>query len=202
MFFICRVLSVFISCLLAATVQGAPVFSFSFSDDSTDYMYERTHVQGTVTGLMYGLAENGAGQLPTSIRFTSSVAFLGMTDAIIDSSDHWTIFDATGFNIINGTIVFGKLGINFTDPMIGGLQFRLNGSSGILLNDEHNVLHWNGSSGPIVGTGNRHGFSGAEYALIDNSQVPEPISLALAMLALTALAIARLSSSFRAKVLV
>ncbi len=186
---------IFAQFLLAVTVsasaQAATVFSFSFSDDASDPMFGRTHVPGTVTGLMFGLSENGSGQLPTSIEFTSSVAFLGMTDSTVDAGNSLQFFAQSGFDIVNGVIIGGGFALNFNDPTVGSLQFRLNGEPSFPGDDKYNILHWNGGSGPIVGTGNRDGFSGATYALVGGNQIPEPASIALVALALAAAAVAR-----------
>lgn len=181
-----RSIAVIFSALFTISASANTIFSFSFSDDvdAAEGFFGRAHVPGTVTGLLYGLTENGAGQLPTSIEFTSNVAFLGMTDKVIDANNLPNFWDSTGLDIVNGTIVSGGFGLNFIDPIIGDLQFRLNGG-------HYNLLMWNGATAPVVGTGNGDGFAGTTYALVNASQLPEPASLVIFAIGLAGLIVAR-----------
>ena len=139
--------------LFPAIAVAGPV-SFSFADDPGDWPWlGRAFVAGPVTGILYGLADNGAGQIPTSIEFTSNVAPLGMTSSVVTS---FTAVDGTGFTLVNGNIVAADLLLNFNDPGVSGMQVRFN-------YEARNVLHWNGGSGPLVGMGNENGFAGATY---------------------------------------
>lgn len=176
-------LSAIAASVFSAAAFAAPV-AFSFTDDPADGIFGRTHVAGTVTGIMYGLANNGTGLLPTSIQITSDVALLGMTDSLIDGNNSMVFWDASGFSIVNGVIASGSFGLNFTDPIVGGIQLRLNGEG-------YNLLHWNGGSSPVVGTGNRNGFAGATYGPVNTGSIPEPGSLALLGAAFLAAGFAR-----------
>jgi hypothetical protein len=139
--------------LFPAIAVAGPV-AFSFADDPGDWPWiGRTFVAGPVTGILYGLEDNGAGQIPTSIEFTSNVAPLGMTSSVITS---FTAVSGTGFTLVNGNVVAVDLLLNFNDPSVSGMQVRFN-------HEARNVLHWNGGSGPVVGMGNENGFAGATY---------------------------------------
>lgn len=167
-----------VTSVFSAGAISSTVYSFNFSDDAAAAIFGRTHVPGTVTGLLYGLSENGTGMLPTAIQITSDVSFLGMTDKVIDSDNALWFWDATGFTAENGVITAASIGLNFLDPIIGGLQLRLN-ENNFYNGPGYNVLHWNGSSGPITGTGNQNGFAGTSYARVVPSAIPEPTSMAL-----------------------
>lgn len=186
-----KLLGVFLAGMISISAHAAPIFSFTFSDDPTDPMFGRDHIPGAVTGLLYGLSENGSGLMPTSLEFTSDITFLGMTDSVVDSNDSLWFWDATGFDIVNGVIVAGGFALNFLDPVIGNIQFRLNGAPSQPGDDLYNILHWNGSSGPVVGTGNRDGFEGAVYTLVNPSEVPESGTLILLGLGLIGLGFSR-----------
>lgn len=184
-----RFIAVIFAALFTISASASTIFSFSFSDDPAEPLFNRAHVPGTVTGFLYGLMENGEGQLPTSIELTSSVAPLGMTDTVVDANDRLWFWDSTGFNIINGTIVSGGFGLNFVDPMGNNFQFRLN--DGWPGDDQYNLLMWNGGAEPVAGTGNRGGFAGATYALVNSNQLPEPASLVLFAIGIAGLGMVR-----------
>ena len=172
------------SLMVAACAHAAPI-TFSFTDSPGNYnFYGRTHVSGTVSGILNGLSDNGNNQLPTSIVFTSDVSFLGLTDTTLDANNNLWFWDSTGFNVVNGVIVSGGIGLNFTDPVVGNQQFRLNDSFEGL-----NLLFWNGGSNPFVGMGNGGGFAGATYG--EQGTVPEPASIALLGFGAAAMALAR-----------
>lgn len=173
---------------LLANASATPIsIGFSFADDPASYAYGRTHVAGTVTGILHGLQDNGSGLLPTSIEFTSDVSWLGMTDTIIDAANSLWFWDSTGFSIVNGVITAGGFAVNFSDPAIGGLQFRINSQDSWNMN----ILHWNGSSGPFTAIGNTAGLAGVTFSSDNN--VPEPASLAMLGIGLAALAMSRKS---------
>jgi len=52
------------------TSARAATFAFSFTSDGTGFS---SNTPGTVTGLIFGLNENGSGQTPTAIEILSSL---------------------------------------------------------------------------------------------------------------------------------
>jgi PEP-CTERM motif len=158
---------------------NAAVFTFSFTDDPTVdsglNFYGRTHVSGTVTGELFGLADNGF-STPTSIVITSNESALGITNNTITN---FIGIVGTGFDVSGGAIIGADLLLNFIDPSGEFFQFRFNSTSegapsGL------NLLFWNGGNFPVVGTGNQGGFGGATYAEI--AAVPEPSTWAMMVL--------------------
>lgn len=161
--------------LTTAPAVNATTINFSFYDDAADYMFNRTHVGGSVTGYMTGLASNGTGLLPTSIVITSDVSFLNMTDTLIDSSDALWFWNNSGFTLVNDVITSGGFGLNFMDPTAGWLQFRLNSQDSLNMN----VLHWNGGDAPHVGIGNTDGLAGVTFSPDSIAPIPEPSTFLL-----------------------
>jgi hypothetical protein len=171
----------FMLCLasfVAGNANATPI-AFSFSEDSTDFPWiGRDFTPGVVTGILYGLSDNGSGLLPTSIEFTSDVSSLGITNNVVSS---FAISIGTGFEMSDGNVIGANLLLNFNDPTIGGMQIRFN-------YDNWNVLHWNGSNGPVLAMGNQNGFTGATY---DTTSVPEPASIALLAIGLAGVGFSR-----------
>lgn len=158
---------------LAISAQGQS--SFAFTDNAADWPWAgRSHVSGVVTGILYGLPANGINVLPTSIQFTSNLNALGMTSSLVSA---FTVTLGSGFTMSNGSVTAADVLINFNDPGIGPMQLRFDYVD-VLSPLGANVLHWNGSSGPVAGMGNSTGgFSGATYSIV---ATPEPSTLALA----------------------
>jgi hypothetical protein len=159
--------------VVAVTESASAIsFSFAFSDGPTPStnFYGRTHVPGTVTGVLFGLSDNTFNELPTQIEITSDESALGVTNNQITTFDYVI---GSGFDVVAGTVVGANLLVNFTDPVSGPRQLRFNfsDSPGVLLGA--NWLIWNGGNSPANGTGNEGEFAGASYA--QTAPVPGPI---------------------------
>jgi len=154
--------------LSLAGQASALSFNFAIDQDASDWPWlQRVFTPGVVTGVLHGLTNNGANQIPTSIEFTSDVSILGITQTVTTAS----LVLGSGFTVSNGVITSAELLWNFIDPAASGMQLRFN------YNDleQRSALHWNGGNGPQLGFGNANGFSGLSF-----SAVPEA-SLALAL---------------------
>lgn len=178
-----RLIALVMFSLMPIIASAGPI-TFSFVSDPTGWPWiGREFSPVVVTGVLNGLADNGTGLTPTSILFTSDVTPLGMTNSLVTSDE----IDG-GFGVSGGVITAANMIMNFIDPVIGGMQIRFNYSDNYSPLGA-NVLHWNGSGGPLVGMGNIAGaFGGATYGA---QSVPEPASLALLCLGLAGLLISR-----------
>ena len=166
----------FSALLLSASAQAANV-AFTFSDDASVGLSGRPHVSGAVSGILYGLASDGASQMPTSIEFTSNVSFVGITDVTINPIENNFVPAGGGFSLTGGVVTSADYTLNFDDPVTGGKQLRLN-------NGTLNLLMWNGGSGPFVVTGNAGGFSAVTFSSIVSVPEPETYMMMLAGLGL------------------
>ena len=163
---ILKTLAAAILAVTAASAASATTFSFSFDDDpSVSSFFGRTHIGGSVTGLIFGLEDDTANQTPDAIEFTSDVSGLGLTETFIDT---FTVGVGDGITVSGGEIVAANILLNFNDPTVGGTQLRFNQGSG------YNHLIWNGGGGPIVGIGNQDGFAGTTFSDAAVSTVPLP----------------------------
>ena len=167
-----------VACFASLNAANAATFTFSFSDDpsvlSTNF-YGRTHVAGTVTGELIGLADSGW-SFPTAILITSDESALDITSNLITN---FLLKVGNGFDVSGGQIVGADALLNFFDPVGGDFQFRFDSISDGT--PTHlNLLFWNGGAGPIVGTGNQGGFAGTTYIAV--AAVPEPSTWAMMIL--------------------
>jgi hypothetical protein len=177
-------------CILIAcwcSTASALTFSFSFTDDATVYLFGRTHVVGTVTGLLVGLSDNANNQIPTSIVLTSDESALGITNNVITNylptpGIPFNVYGpqtvvGSGFNVSGGSIVAADFLADFAenpgDPNGMFFQLRLNSTSDFPSGE--NLLMWNLGPGPSVVTGNGDGFIGTTYSLV----TPLPAALPL-----------------------
>jgi hypothetical protein len=167
-----------VACFASLNAANATTLTFSFSDDpsvlSTNF-YGRTHVAGTVTGELIGLADSGW-SFPTAILITSDESALDITSNLITN---FLLKVGNGFDVSGGQIVGADALLNFFDPVGGDFQFRFDSISDGT--PTHlNLLFWNGGGGPIVGTGNQGGFAGTTYTAV--AAVPEPSTWAMMIL--------------------
>ena len=156
---------------IVTQVTVASTINFSFMDDSVPETFlGRVHVPGIVTGKIFGLNDNGSGQIPTSIEFTSDLTPLGITSKI---AGNFTAQEGTGFTLVNGNVVAVNLLLNFDSlSSLKPMQIRFNYLDSTIPETVANVLHWNGGATPLVYQGNLHsGFAGATYF---SSPVPLP----------------------------
>jgi PEP-CTERM motif-containing protein len=160
-----------LACPLLAV--ASPI-AFSFYDDPSDaLLYGRPRISGTLTGILYGLPDNGVG-VPTSFQLTSDVSALGMTQTSFSISTDAYLDGGWGFNVVGGNIVGADVLLDLIDPTAGNMELRFNGCSCQYPSfyQSLNSLAWNGGSGPLLSMGNQDGFQGATYTPI--TAVPEP----------------------------
>ena len=155
-----------------SSVQAATV-NFAISDDPTADILGRTHLGGTLTGTLYGLADNGF-SMPTSVLITSDVSGFTMAGNLFALSA--TL--GSGFELTNGTVVGANVFVNFNDDNNGHFQFRFNFTDPS--SPVYNYLIRNDGNGPFVGIGNQGGFTGVTYTTV--SAVPEPSTWAMLIL--------------------
>lgn len=180
-----RLLAV-VALVMAPLYASATPISFSFVSDAADWPWiGRGYAPGTVTGNLYGLADNGTHLLPTAIEFTSNLSAIGITNNLVSS---FVASSGLGFTTSNGVITAANLLLNFYDPVNGGFQIRFDYIDSLSPLGA-NAVHWNGGNGPLLGMGNvNNGFAGATYG---SASVPEPSALLLVGVAIIALGYSR-----------
>jgi hypothetical protein len=151
--------------------------AFSFDDEPSADMNGRAHIGGTVTGLLFGLQDNTANQIPTAFQITSDVSGFGMTQTYYDS---FVLTFGSGITLSSGTVTDADLLFNFQDPGATLYQIAFNSSGA----SNQNRLIWNGGVTPVVGIGNDDGFAGATYSA---AVTPIPAALPLFASALSGL---------------
>ena len=158
-------------------------FTFSFDDDPSDNLFSNTHVPGTVTGRILGLADNTQDQLPTSVFIDSHP----ITSLDVDGKDLMagltgsfasrTFYD--GFDVQNGEIQSTSIfTINFVDNNGSNAQIRFGES------DQNLIRNPNSGGSTVFVTGNEDGFSGISYSSSSATAVPFGVSTDLSLLIL------------------
>jgi hypothetical protein len=150
----------------------AAVFSFTFTGNISNGFFE----PGTVTGLIFGLSENGLNQTPTGSEIISSA---------LDGANNLSLNYGFGtFDVVDGTITGANgpnshLGVFFGSPdaqqtTTALLEFNrvLDGSN------RFDCITCNDGTGG--GVENTAGFAGVTYSEV--SAVPEPSTWALMFL--------------------
>jgi PEP-CTERM motif-containing protein len=152
---------------------NASVFSFSFTSDGPPDILGNT--QGTVTGLIFGLSDDGSNQIPTSAEILSSP--VGLSGIVVPY--------VTGFiDVSNGTItnVSSNLIFSQTGPPDVFLGFNLvcGGCDGNFSSiTSANFLQHNIPTGGFS-ISNLEGFQGVTFSEVN--AVPEPSTWAMLLL--------------------
>jgi PEP-CTERM motif len=152
--------SVFVGMLFTATINtqnaGAATFSFSFTSDGTELGLNDPNTPGITSGLIFGLNENGSGQIPTAIEIVSS-----------------PIGHDGSLDVANGQITA-------SNGLYANLFFAPSDSSTFYLNDKgDSALSYCSTS--CVQTYNDAGFAGITFAEVTTA-VPEPSTWAMLIL--------------------
>ena len=172
-------MGVFFAAALAAipSINGvqAATINFSFSDDPTTPFFGLTHLGGTVTGTLYGLADDGF-SMPTSILITSDASVFGISGNLLTSF----LKNGSGFKLSNGTVVGADVSLLFRDLNNGLFQFDFNFTPAPNDGRIYNFLARVDGRAPIAGIGNQDGFGGVTYTTV--SAVPELSTWAMLIL--------------------
>jgi hypothetical protein len=154
-----------------AIANAAVVYGFNFTDDGLDDF--ASHVQGTVSGLIFGLNQNGLAEQPTSAEILSSPE--GLTNT--------TFSYANGTFDVSGGVIVAAHNVWFIGPANNGWRDYIELNYGP---NSENVLSTTDGSGPnIAVTSNIGGFAGVTYSLV--AAVPEPSTWAMLFLGLAGL---------------
>ena len=165
--------------LVSTPAVSATDINFSFNDGSTVEFYGRTHVPGTVTGILHGLLDTGT-SAPTSIEVTSAPAGIQFVNGDYTGNSYST----PGFTTLNGNVLAASYFFNFIDSANNSFQMRFSCTDPLNCGVDTgglNLLFWNGGNTPIAGTGNQLGFSGVTYGPVSGA-VPEPATWAMMLM--------------------
>jgi hypothetical protein len=163
---------------LPGTASAAAI-EFTITADAADWPWiGRSFVPGDVTGILYGLDDNGTNQIPTSFTITSDTSALGVVGTTLSP-----LYHDGGFDMVDGVVVGASILLNFVDDAGHFLQLRFNYS-------DRDVLHWNGGDNPSVGYGKADGVSGARF-VGRTAEVLEPAALALLVVGVAGLGLSR-----------
>ena len=145
--------------MVIVLLLGRPVYAgiINFSFDGV------IGVAGTVTGTIYGLLDDGAGQAATSITIDSAPWANGLWTPGFDVLTVMPFTMQNSFDMVSGNVVAANLWVE------GFGQHFLLGTALGNLNDL-----WLGTSS--THTYNSDGFSGATYTA---ASIPEPVSIVL-----------------------
>ena len=155
----------------AAIANAAVVYSFNFTDDGLDDFV--SHVQGTVSGLIFGLNQNGLAEQPTSAEILSSPE--GLTNT--------TFSYANGTFDVSGGVIVAAHNVWFIGPANNGWRDYIELNYGP---NSENVLSTTDGSGPNIAVmSNIGGFAGVTYSQV--AAVPEPSTWAMLFLGLAGL---------------
>jgi hypothetical protein len=164
----------------AVSMWAAPAlaadFTFTFDDEATAFLFGREHVDGTISGILYGLTDTGFSG-PTGIAITEAPSELGVALGLFNPLIDY--LGGTGFRVQNGVIISANAQMNIWDSAGGEYNIRFNYSEANTA-DINAFIH-NGNQPIYRGVGNDNGFGGVTFALIPDS-VPEPGTWALMLL--------------------
>jgi hypothetical protein len=137
--------------LAATTGARASTFSFSFTGDlsigNTD----------TITGLIFGLTDNGSGQSPTSAEITSAPTGVGVILSLTSGT----------FDVSSGNIVAAHFAEFFSPSPEIFLYFNDIGAENVIV--AHDPSYYQ--------AGNSGGFIGATYAEVSSTPLPAALPL-------------------------
>lgn len=152
-------------------------------------LFGRTWHAGDLVGILHGLREDAAQQVPTAVSFLSGYEPVGLSLTRFEASQ----FVAMGGLDVSGRAVVGQGGLqlNLADPVMGGRVLTFN-IAVFGPPTYYNVLAWNGlppggyDDWLRPGVGNGLGMAGVSFAAL--SPVPEPTPAALLLLGAAVLA--------------
>ena len=191
-----------IATALAGLALAAPAQALDFEftmvgSPPSGSMFQRPWQPGNLTGVIYGLADNAADQMPLALEIRSGFEPVGLSQ-LTYSAAQWQLLIGPGFDVVNGNLTDATFAVNLIDPVYGNTVLVFKAQMLSNWTALYNGLAWNGGPiGPGLGTGfgvgNDLGALGVTYA----QAVPEPAAAALLALGLATLTLSRLAASRR-----